>query len=241
MTLKELAHLAKQTLHTRAGSPVKRSHAHELLAAASVATICPLSFRLARLDVAAASHRILHAGQLMAPEFTKYAGDVDVGNDDLLPIRVLGDSHFQIDGRDRRASQVVAQVPRDLRCSRLNLFQRSGQFETHDLGDRPVLEAGPQVLLDLPVALQDRCWPKVRTRRGIPVGTHRAEAAPPSVCPDPVGFGKSCSEAIQFCNGLSDMAVEDPARMLRRISAPLCSTPATSQAHGDPPCSTNGP
>ena len=34
MTLKELAHLAQQTLHTRAGCPVKRSHVHELLAAA---------------------------------------------------------------------------------------------------------------------------------------------------------------------------------------------------------------
>lgn len=34
MTLKELAHLAQQTLHTRAGCPVTRSHAHELLAAA---------------------------------------------------------------------------------------------------------------------------------------------------------------------------------------------------------------
>ncbi|HEY6133507.1 MAG TPA: hypothetical protein VIW70_05985 [Rubrivivax sp.] len=34
MTLKELAHLAQQTLHTRAGYPVKRSHVHELLAAA---------------------------------------------------------------------------------------------------------------------------------------------------------------------------------------------------------------
>ena len=34
MTLKELAHLAQQTPHTRAGCPVKRSHVHELLAAA---------------------------------------------------------------------------------------------------------------------------------------------------------------------------------------------------------------
>ncbi len=34
MTLKELAHLAQQTLHTRAGCPVRRSHVHELLAAA---------------------------------------------------------------------------------------------------------------------------------------------------------------------------------------------------------------
>lgn len=34
MTLKELAHLAQQTLQTRAGCPVKRSHVHELLAAA---------------------------------------------------------------------------------------------------------------------------------------------------------------------------------------------------------------
>ena len=34
MTLKELAHLAQQTLHTRAGCPVKRSHVHELIAAA---------------------------------------------------------------------------------------------------------------------------------------------------------------------------------------------------------------
>jgi hypothetical protein len=34
MTLKELAHLAQQTLHTRSGWPVKRSHVHELLAAA---------------------------------------------------------------------------------------------------------------------------------------------------------------------------------------------------------------
>jgi hypothetical protein len=34
MTLKELAHLAQQTLHTRAGCPVKRSRVHELLAAA---------------------------------------------------------------------------------------------------------------------------------------------------------------------------------------------------------------
>lgn len=34
MTLKELAHLAQQTLLTRAGCPVKRSHVHELLAAA---------------------------------------------------------------------------------------------------------------------------------------------------------------------------------------------------------------
>lgn len=34
MTLKELAHIAQQTLQTRAGCPVKRSHVHELLAAA---------------------------------------------------------------------------------------------------------------------------------------------------------------------------------------------------------------
>ena len=34
MTLKELAHLAQQTLHTRAGCPVRRSHVHEFLAAA---------------------------------------------------------------------------------------------------------------------------------------------------------------------------------------------------------------
>lgn len=34
MTLKELAHLAHQTLQDRAGCPVKRSHVHELLAAA---------------------------------------------------------------------------------------------------------------------------------------------------------------------------------------------------------------
>jgi hypothetical protein len=34
MTLKELAHLAQQTLNTRAGCPVRRSHVHELLAAA---------------------------------------------------------------------------------------------------------------------------------------------------------------------------------------------------------------
>ncbi len=34
MTLKELAHLAQQTLQDRAGCPVKRSHVHELLAAA---------------------------------------------------------------------------------------------------------------------------------------------------------------------------------------------------------------
>ena len=34
MTLKELAHLAQQALQDRAGSPVKRSHVHELLAAA---------------------------------------------------------------------------------------------------------------------------------------------------------------------------------------------------------------
>ncbi len=34
MTLKELAHLAHQTLQTRAGCPLKRSHVHELLAAA---------------------------------------------------------------------------------------------------------------------------------------------------------------------------------------------------------------
>lgn len=34
MTLNELAHLAQQTLHTRSGWPVKRSHVHELLAAA---------------------------------------------------------------------------------------------------------------------------------------------------------------------------------------------------------------
>lgn len=34
MTLKELAHLAQQTLLTRAGCPVRRSHVHELLAAA---------------------------------------------------------------------------------------------------------------------------------------------------------------------------------------------------------------
>lgn len=34
MTLKELAHLAQQTLQTPAGCPVKRSHVHELLAAA---------------------------------------------------------------------------------------------------------------------------------------------------------------------------------------------------------------
>lgn len=34
MTLKELAHLAQQALQTRAGCPVKRSHVHELLAAA---------------------------------------------------------------------------------------------------------------------------------------------------------------------------------------------------------------
>jgi hypothetical protein len=34
MTLKELAHLAQKTLHTRAGCPVRRSHVHELLAAA---------------------------------------------------------------------------------------------------------------------------------------------------------------------------------------------------------------
>lgn len=34
MTLKELAHLAQQTLRARAGCPVKRSHVHELLAAA---------------------------------------------------------------------------------------------------------------------------------------------------------------------------------------------------------------
>jgi len=34
MTLKELAHLAQQTLQTRAGCPVRRSHVHELLAAA---------------------------------------------------------------------------------------------------------------------------------------------------------------------------------------------------------------
>lgn len=33
MTLKELAHLAQQTLQTRAGCPVRRSHVHELLAA----------------------------------------------------------------------------------------------------------------------------------------------------------------------------------------------------------------
>ena len=82
-----------------------------------------------------------------------------------------------VDGVLEDAPQVVAQVPRDLGRSRLNLFQRSGQFEARDLGDRPVLEAGRQVLLDLPVALQDRRRPKVRTRRGIPVGTHRAEAA----------------------------------------------------------------
>lgn len=34
MTLKALAHLAQQTLQTRTGCPVKRSHVHELLAAA---------------------------------------------------------------------------------------------------------------------------------------------------------------------------------------------------------------
>ena len=34
MTLKELAHLAQQTLHARAGCPVRRSHVHELFAAA---------------------------------------------------------------------------------------------------------------------------------------------------------------------------------------------------------------
>ena len=34
MTLKELAHLAQQTLQLRAGCPVRRSHVHELLAAA---------------------------------------------------------------------------------------------------------------------------------------------------------------------------------------------------------------
>ena len=34
MTLKELAHAAQQTLQTRAGCDVKRSHVHELLAAA---------------------------------------------------------------------------------------------------------------------------------------------------------------------------------------------------------------
>lgn len=34
MTLKEFAHLAQQTLHARAGCPVRRSHVHELLAAA---------------------------------------------------------------------------------------------------------------------------------------------------------------------------------------------------------------
>ena len=34
MTLKELAHLAQQTLSTRAGCPVRRGHVHELLAAA---------------------------------------------------------------------------------------------------------------------------------------------------------------------------------------------------------------
>lgn len=34
MTLRELAHLAQQTLQTHAGCPVKRSHVHELLAAA---------------------------------------------------------------------------------------------------------------------------------------------------------------------------------------------------------------
>jgi hypothetical protein len=34
MTLRELAHLAQQTLKDRAGCPVKRSHVHELLAAA---------------------------------------------------------------------------------------------------------------------------------------------------------------------------------------------------------------
>ncbi|MGQ2923267.1 MAG: hypothetical protein ACT6SF_16575 [Hydrogenophaga sp.] len=34
MTLRELAHLAQQTLQTHAGGPVKRSHVHELLAAA---------------------------------------------------------------------------------------------------------------------------------------------------------------------------------------------------------------
>lgn len=34
MTLKELAHLSQQTLHTRAGCPVRRSHVHERLAAA---------------------------------------------------------------------------------------------------------------------------------------------------------------------------------------------------------------
>jgi hypothetical protein len=34
MTLKELAHLAHQTLQDRAGCPVKRSHVHELIAAA---------------------------------------------------------------------------------------------------------------------------------------------------------------------------------------------------------------
>ncbi len=34
MTLRELAHLAQQTLQTHADCPVKRSHVHELLAAA---------------------------------------------------------------------------------------------------------------------------------------------------------------------------------------------------------------
>jgi hypothetical protein len=34
MTLKELAHAAQQTLQTRTASDVKRSHVHELLAAA---------------------------------------------------------------------------------------------------------------------------------------------------------------------------------------------------------------
>ena len=34
MTLKELAHLAQQTLQADAGCPIKRSHVHELVAAA---------------------------------------------------------------------------------------------------------------------------------------------------------------------------------------------------------------
>lgn len=89
---------------------------------------------------------------------------------------VVGDQPG-VDGVLEDAPQVVAQVQRDLGRSCLNLVQRSGQFETRDLRDRPVLQAGCQVLVDLPVALQDRRWPKDRTLCGTPVGTHRAEAA----------------------------------------------------------------
>ena len=91
-----------------------------------------------------------------------------------------------VDGVLEDAPQVVAQVACDLGRPRLNLFQRSGQFEARDLRDPAVLEAGRQVLLVFPVALQDHRWPKVCARRGTPVGTPRAEAA---------------LDAVQFCLG----------------------------------------